>query len=116
MHETDFVCDFCGQHWSTSRPMVEGHKGSLICGHCLSLACAQVLVHNAGIVVPEHIACTMCLMNKRGDYYRSPVLVEVQESTIAAHDQPGSAICRWCIERSASMLEKDLDSGWKRPA
>ena len=35
---TDFLCDYCGNTWSDDRPMVEGHRGSLVCARCLSLA------------------------------------------------------------------------------
>jgi hypothetical protein len=141
MEPADFVCDFCGACWGEDRPMVEGHRGSLICGRCLSRACEQVLVGNAGVVVPEHVACAMCLLNKSGDYWQSPLRVEATESPaepagqdmgnsmghilghimghikgeIAIHPEPGSCICRWCIERSAAMLEKDAESGWTRP-
>jgi len=117
MEAQDFVCDFCGQHWAQDRPMVEGHRGSLICGRCLSMACRQVLVDNAGVVVPEHVACTMCLLNKRGDYWQSGTVVTAkpEDGAVDVEPGPGACICRWCIERSAGMLEKDPESGWKRP-
>ena len=38
MRAEDFLCDFCGEHWSEERPMVEGHHGSLACGPCLTAA------------------------------------------------------------------------------
>jgi hypothetical protein len=115
MSETDFICDFCGSTWKPDRPMVEGHKGTLICGVCLTSACRQVLVDNAGITVPQHVACTLCLLNKSGDYWQSATRVDVSESEIVIEPEPGNAVCRWCIEKSAGMLEKDGEGGWKRP-
>lgn len=122
MTETDFICDFCGCGWTAPNPMIEGHKGSLICGRCLTAACKTVLVQNVGVVVPSHIACTMCLLNKSGDYWQSPVRVSAVASEgntpgeVDIEPTPGNVICRWCIERSASILSKDVENGWKRPA
>ena len=122
MDASDFLCDFCGSEYGPDHPMVEGHRGSLICGKCLASACKQVLVLNAGVVVPEHIACSLCLLNKRGDYWQSPVRASVvaplageAKGGVDIEPEPGAVICRWCIERSAGMLEKDPESGWKRP-
>jgi hypothetical protein len=74
------------------------------------------------VVVPEHIACSLCLLNKRGDYWQSPVRASVvaplageAKGGVDIEPEPGAVICRWCIERSAGMLEKDPESGWKRP-
>ena len=113
--EVDFLCDFCGSTWKPERPMMEGHKGSLICGVCLTNAYKQVVLANAGITVPEHIACTLCLLNKAGDYWQSATRVDLQDGEVLVEPEPGNVVCRWCIERSATMLNKDAESGWKKP-
>ena len=41
---SDFLCDFCRQEWTTAIPMVEGHRGSLICGSCLTIAYTEVFL------------------------------------------------------------------------
>jgi hypothetical protein len=115
MGPEDFICDFCGSTWKPDRPMVEGHRGSLVCGVCLASAYRQVVTQNAGVTVPEHVACTLCLMNKTGDYWQSAVRVELREGEVHIDAEPGNAACKWCIEKSAGMLEKDGESGWKRP-
>jgi hypothetical protein len=121
MDAADFVCDFCGQCWREDLPMMEGHRGSLICGRCLASAYGQVMVRNAGIVVPEHVECTMCLMNKTGDYWQSPAKAipifhpAGERGDIDILPEPGACICRWCIERSAGMLEKDPAASWQKP-
>jgi hypothetical protein len=96
----DFLCDFCLNHWAEDRPMVEGHRGSLICSRCLTEAYRTVIRENTGETVPSMINCTLC---------------------VAHHDTPhwkglaGPVACKRCIEQSARILEKDPDAGWKRP-
>jgi hypothetical protein len=108
MHDTSgagdefFKCDFCHSPWSEDRPMVEGHRGSLICAECLTLACVEVTLLNAGVDHHNVDNCTMCLAHKEAPYWRSPLHAE-------------AVICRPCIEQSARLLEKDPDAGWKRP-
>lgn len=102
MQMTDFLCDFCGESWAESRPMVEGHHGSLICGVCLSAA------YIAGVLSGESAdaqgrTCTMCLEERTGPWW-------VSES------HPGSMICNRCIRQGATTLEKDAESGWQKPA
>ncbi len=115
MLATDFLCDFCGCSYRDDRPMIEGHRGSLICGVCLGRAYSQLVVRNAGITVPEHIACTLCLMNKQGDYYQSPVRATATEHGADIEQAPGACACRWCVDRSAQMLAKDSEANWKLP-
>jgi hypothetical protein len=82
---------------------------------CLTNAYKQVVLANAGVTVPEHIACTLCLLNKAGDYWQSATRVDLQDGEVLVEPEPGNVACRWCIERSATMLSKDAESGWKKP-
>jgi hypothetical protein len=111
----DFVCDFCGSTWREDRPMVEGHKGCLICARCLEAAYRRVVIENAGVTVPEHVACALCLLNKSGDYWQSSARVSVADGTVMIEPEPGACACRWCVERSAGLLEKEPDARWRRP-
>lgn len=96
----DFLCDFCGSTWTQDRQMVEGHRGSLICSHCLTQAYSTVIRQGGGALAPASATCTLCL---------------------AHHDTPhwqgsaGPLACKRCIEQSARILEKDQEAGWKRP-
>lgn len=103
MGPEDFICDFCHQTWAEDRPMVEGHKGSLICGRCVTLSHAAVIHHESGELPGDHDACTTCLMHKHGEpHWRSPAT--------------DAMICRECVLRSGLMLVKDPDTDWQPPA
>lgn len=94
-----FKCDFCHAPWSEDRPMVEGHKGSLICAPCLTVAFAQV--GSLADTLADDETCVLCLSRPDGPVWRSP-----------AHD---TAACATCIKRSAGILHKDPDIDWTKP-
>lgn len=108
MHNTDadgnefFLCDFCHSPWSEDRPMVEGHRGSLICARCLTVAYRSVLLAGEG----EPGECTLCLQYREEPCWTSPL----EDPTHGA-----ARACGRCIAQSARVLEKDPDSGWKAP-
>ncbi|MBL8765200.1 MAG: hypothetical protein JNM07_13120 [Phycisphaerae bacterium] len=100
-----FRCDFCRAAWDESRPMVEGHQGSLICGHCLTIAYARAVLDPAASTPspePDPRPCTMCLESRAEPRWRSPL-------------RGDASICRRCIKQSAGVLERDAESGWRRP-
>lgn len=108
MHDTDaqgnefFKCDTCLSSWSEQRPMVEGHRGSLLCAACLTAAYEKVVNLSAGVVLPPGTTCVMCLEPRKDPCW-------------AATSQPAVFVCLRCIKQSARVLEKDAESGWKRP-
>lgn len=108
MHDTDsqgnefFKCDSCLSAWSDDRPMVEGHRGSLLCAPCLSVAYDHVVLQGAGETLPPGITCVMCLEPRKDPCWQSSARPEV-------------FVCLRCIKQSARVLEKDPESGWKRP-
>ncbi len=109
MHNTDasgnehFACDFCHQPWSDSRPMVEGHQGSLICSNCLSIAYSETVHLNQGSPTTQDEKCLLCLENNRqGPHWRSPMFNE-------------SIACIRCLKQSAGVLQKDPDFQWQKP-
>lgn len=98
-----FLCDFCHQPWSGDRPMVEGHRGSLICANCLSIAYTEIIHLNLGSPVDKETKCLLCLEHGRDDpHWRSPAFEE-------------AVACRRCLKQSAGVLHKDPDSAWKKP-
>jgi len=103
MTAEDFLCDFCGQHWREDRPFVEGHRGSCICGPCLTVAYAELVLHKTGEEPGEGEACTLCLRPEPGEpAWRSPVRDE-------------ALACRTCVKRSAGVLHKDAETDWRKP-
>ena len=98
-----FKCDFCMRSWAEDRPMVEGHKGSLICGSCLSLGYRLTkLTDPPAGPMGDLESCVMCLQHKDKAAWESPMT-------------PRTWVCEECLGNSAKMLEKDPESGWKRP-
>lgn len=96
-----FKCDFCASAWAEDRPMVEGHKGSLICGPCLGTAYRLLAIDEAG-EPGGGWTCTMCLEERRQAGWRSPA-------------REGSVVCLRCVKQAATQLEKDPECGWSRP-
>lgn len=109
MHDNDadgnafFKCDFCQVPWDQERPMVEGHRGSLICGNCLSLAYREVVAGESGVGPEAGVGCALCLQTNDVTHWQSPV----DESVVVCHE---------CIARSAKLLDKDADFAWSIPS
>jgi hypothetical protein len=100
MQPADFVCDFCHTPWDGAFPMVEGHRGSHICGRCIAVAYTETDLHSpAQAAAPRK--CTLCLAEKTDPGWESPVT--------------GAWACRTCIKRSAGRLHKDPDWDWRKP-
>ncbi len=107
---TDVLCDFCHRQWSEEIPMLEGHKGSCICGRCLRIAYTEVLLHKQSSA-PAEFTCPMCLETTadraeldRGDEpgWQSPM-----------HEE--AVICRRCIKLASGALHKDKAFDWSKP-
>ena len=110
MHQTNpdgtliaSYCDFCRGRWDPagSDLMIEGHKGSLICLKCLSTAFRSIVLGGEGV---EHKgkSCTLCIEERAQVEWESPAY-------------PEARICLRCVKQAATALEKDPESGWKRP-
>ncbi len=100
---SDFLCDFCHAQWADDRPMVEGHRGSLICSRCLSLSFDELWNRLGGEPLPEREVCTLCMANHGDPVWVSPAY-------------PEAKVCKRCSKQSVVMLERDPDYGYKRPA
>jgi len=100
---TDILCDFCGQAWSESRPMVEGHRGACICGSCLTVAYTELVLARLDSPVSAGEACTLC---READGERTHWRGLVRETAVA---------CVRCVKQSAGVLHKDPDIGWRKP-
>ncbi len=96
----DFLCDFCHKAWEDRRPMVEGHRGSLICSDCLKVAYAEVLMGKSGV---SGAACRLCLEERKELCWSSP-----RDESVCA--------CARCIRQASTALAQDPDSGWSTPS
>ena len=95
----DVLCDFCGQAaWAREIPCVGGHKGSLICGDCLSVAYETVAHVREG---SSGETCTMCL--------------EQRDEPTWSGTRDAATICRRCVKQSAGALHKSKDWDWSKP-
>ncbi|MFG0326197.1 MAG: hypothetical protein ACF8SC_02885 [Phycisphaerales bacterium JB037] len=105
MHDNDaqgndfFKCDYCLSGWSEDRPMVEGHRGSLICIRCLAMATREVLEGEGGVGASSGVACRLCLQTNDVRHWQSPM-------------EPEAYACIECIARCGQMLAKDPDIEW----
>lgn len=99
---SDVLCDFCHASWTEDLPLVEGHQGSVICGRCVSVAFAEVVLGGGGAEELAGLKCRMCLEERDEPQWESPL-----DGTVR--------ICRRCIEMAAGAMEKDPDTSWKRP-
>ena len=97
----DILCDYCGQSaWSDGDPCIEGHQGSIVCGECLSLAFASLVLNKEGQQV--ELKCRMCLETREGQSWSSEFDNE-------------ATICLRCIKQAATALEKSKHWEWSRP-
>ncbi len=98
-----FKCDFCLSPWSEDLAMVEGHRGSIICGRCLSVAYAELVHLHSGRPCQPEEKCILCLEEQRTDlHWESPL-------------QTGVLACKRCVKQSAGVLHKDKDIPWTKP-
>lgn len=97
----DILCDYCGRSaWAGGDPCIEGHQGSIVCGECLSLAYAGLVLNKEGQHV--EIKCRMCLETREGQSWSSEFDNE-------------ATICLRCIKQAATALEKSKHWEWSRP-
>ena len=96
----DVLCDFCGEaSWAAGAPCVEGHRGSLICGVCLTSAWRAV---SSGSISEEtDEPCTLCLENREDLRWRG---LRVEANA-----------CLRCVKQAAGVLHKSKDWDWVKP-
>ncbi|MBC8202833.1 MAG: hypothetical protein H8E91_03300 [Planctomycetes bacterium] len=97
----DILCDYCQRAaWSLGDPCIEGHRGSIVCGSCLTQAFTDIVLGDKG--EPVHWKCRMCLELRDQLSWHSKI-------------DPEATICLRCIKQSATALEKSKHWEWSRP-
>lgn len=106
---SDVLCDYCETPWREDLPLVEGHRGAVICGECLAAAYAAVVLRTPGAATSsgggepgQRCECRLCLERRPPPVWVSP--------------RTGVPACRRCIEQAAGVLERDRDYAWRRPS
>lgn len=95
----DVLCDFCAAPWAEGVPLVEGHRGAVVCGTCLTNAYRALVLESRGTASPGE-DCRLCLERR---------------NEIMWLGATGASACLRCVRQSAGVLAKDPDYGWKRP-
>lgn len=97
----DILCDFCGNTaWANNVPCVEGHRGSIVCGNCLSVAYSELILVARGVSTTEQ--CRMCLEHREEPVWQGAV-------------EPVASICLRCTKQSATVLNKSKQWDWSKP-
>jgi hypothetical protein len=98
---SDIICDFCHTPWREDLPVVEGHRGAIICGDCLTAAYRGLIFGESPPVDPGY-SCRLCLEQRSDAGWQSP-------------RYPDAAVCARCVRQSAGVLHKDRDYEWEKP-
>ncbi len=97
-------CDFCGTDWDEVIPMIEGHRGSVMCLDCLKRAMDDAAPGG------EEFTCTMCLQTFPGTvrHWSHP------SPAPSPGLNPGAVICWSDIRQAAKAFHKDkeVDFRW----
>lgn len=86
-------CDFCASDWDQVRPMIEGHRGSVLCLDCLRQALDQAAPAS------HDFDCTLCLQHRPAGrkFWR----------------HRNAAVCYDCIRLAAKTFHKDPDTDFR---
>lgn len=90
-------CDFCGEDWDQIKPMIEGHRGSVLCLECLKLALPALERGSSPF------NCPLCVRN------------DIPASTPRWSNplRPVAIACKDCLHQAARAFDKDPDVDWK---
>lgn len=95
-------CDYCSLDWrpyqpDSTNPMIEGHRGSVICLSCVKTALGEVNV-GAG-----EYDCALCVRE------------QLPETLPRWSGKRAEAVlCRDCLNQAAGAFSKDPDVDWRK--
>lgn len=88
-------CDFCNTDWDEIKPMIEGHRGSVLCLSCLKFSMVMAAPCD------EPFDCVLCLHPQ-----------EVGQIAWRHPDHPKATACIDCLQQAAGTFSKDPDIDW----
>ncbi len=96
------ACDFTGIEWDEHIPMIEGHRGSVICLEALKMAIDGMADAS------EAFDCTLCLRHTEtgSKAWRHP--------DPPATANPHAIVCEDCIRQADRAFSKDPDTDYVR--
>jgi hypothetical protein len=86
-------CDFCRRDWDGAAPMIEGHRGSILCLEC----CQKALQEQAAL--PDKYACTLCLR------FNIPAVLPRWRNP----QHPEAIACQECLYQAARAFSRNKD-------
>jgi len=107
---SDVLCDFCHREWTDDVPMIEGHHGSCMCGRCLAVAYAELVLQRQTPVI-NAFECPLCLEGPKD----REALDRADEPGWPSPLHPDVVACRRCVKRASGVLHKDPDYDWTKP-
>ncbi len=96
------ACDFCGTDWDMIKPMIEGHKGSILCIDCLRRAIEEAAPSEAAF------ACTLCLVD------RDPPMNQWTHPEPEETANRDAVLCWDCCQQADRTFSRDQDTDWQR--
>lgn len=89
-------CDYCGTDWDEVKPMIEGHRGSVLCLNCLKAALPDLHAAQAPFM------CNLCVQEQ--------LPIGTLQWTSPVTD---ARACQSCLLQAAGTFSKDPDVDWK---
>ena len=89
-------CDFCRTDLDGQFPVIEGHRGAIICLECLKLALDSLTTESTTY------KCVLCLREPL-----PPTLPRFHHP-----NAPDTFACRDCIHQTADVFDRDPDINW----
>lgn len=86
-------CDFCGADWDEVKPMIEGHRGSVLCLECLKLARPKLAPSDTAF------ECRLCIQEKPAG--------TMSWSGTAIGGAPAARVCKPCVEQATRAFTKE---------
>ena len=94
-------CDFCGTDWDEQLPMIEGHRGSVLCLDCLKRALVEAQPADSAFTG------TLCLRDNipaATPCWRHP--------SPGPNANPDGILCEDCMKQAARAFHRDPDVDW----